>query len=504
MNLIVEKYSALKLDEYGICSNLVTVYSSILWTKFRVAEMFFSKITKQSFKNSFLVVVAFMFAVGFAPLLCSRPVNRHLPFWSELCRDSKDDVISSNLFLTESSWEFLPKDRRPKVYKPFGGMDLSLKTLNDSYNQFLTQLGEPTKQYLDGSGLLGLEQYKRNDLIFESYVDTTVRGAELAFYRKWNGLFDASIEKVKMIEKLGQFLTGTQLFVGAQLPIVGGQRTSEYQPAYLIRAINNSRGSITGEAANERLRKKIAEFAEDGGLKIGYWSDIGFGDLDVYVGVGKQFDYCLRCSSIDLAAAVGFTFPTGKAADIDNPLAFSFGREGFGWHVDFMTKIELRRGLAIGSTIEWNSRVNSFSFRRLPLKSEAEGWSPLKAEFGLQTGSIIRFSPYIAFQNFMDWWLDLSVGFSYLSQGASRWTDSRVNPAVKSFVTSGDAIAIQNRLEASAWSARFFNVKVAFDTGNAGNNWTYKPVIWLTYDHPWERAVDVAHRRFAFGATLRF
>lgn len=459
--------------------------------------MLFRKVLNFCLKYPLTNIFLIAFICNFSNLQSARPANRHLPFWTELDRVSENNLLTSSLFFTEASWNFMEKDRRPQVFRPFGGMDINLKDLNSSYNAFFTESGKSNKQYLDGYGPEGLAKYQINDLIFEPYLETNIQGAEFALYKKWENVFDSSVDQIKFLHGLNNVFKNMQVFIGAQIPVMTAYRTAEYQPQYSVRVLSN-------EAMNERMRQVLREFASDAQIKIDYWSQTGFGDLNIYAGVGKKFDYVLRFASIDLSAAFGATFPTGKKFDLDCPLSFSFGREALVLHANFMAKLELQRGMTVGGTLEWCGSSNSTELRRMPLKNEPDGWSPLISEVGIKTGSMFRFSPYVSLQNFMDWWLDISAGFSYLTASSSRWTDPRTNPTINSFISKANPENLQSRVENSAWDAKFLHLKASVDPDSWNGNWSYKPVFWFAYDHPLEREVDILHKKLAIGMSIKF
>lgn len=494
---------ALDLDERAICFNLVPGLT--VGVKFMCSKLSFCRMSIfRSFGKAFLVVVVGLVLTTFKTAEPSRPVNRHMPFWTELFRDSKNNGVSANAFFSDSRWKFEPLDRRPKVHKPFGGVDLDLKTLAEANKIFQSQSGIPVKEYFEGAGATGLAVYKGRSVPMEPFVDTTTKGMSLSFHNKWEGLVDPALEYVKIIDRLKTVMTGAQVFVGAELPLVNAHRMATYEPGFLIRNENRKKGT-NGEIVNEKLRGVLSQMASDAGLKIGNWSATGLGDLNAYVGLGNRFDYALKCRSIDVSAAAGITLPSGTKCDPDNPLSFSFGREAVAFHANLMAQIELKRGLKVGGTFEWNSRAKSKQIRRLPLKAEAEGWGPLREETTLYSGNQIRVSPYVTFENFMDWLCDFTVGYSYLKSGQSEWQDNRSNPAVQSFVNNPTSMSnVDQRLSASKWDSKFFHLKLSYDPAMASADWPYNPVIWLSYDHPFERDVDVSHRRFGAGITFRF
>lgn len=444
------------------------------------------------------------FAFFATSLSASRPVNRHLPFWTDVFRDSKNGSLSSNVFLTDSSWKYEPLDRSPKVFSPFGGMSLDLMDLEDSYNTYFAQAGLPKKDYFQGTGPTGLSEYKNKRLPMEPFIDTKTKGVNLSFYNKWDGFVDPALECVKFIDPLKNILRGAQVFVGAELPLMHAHRVATYQPGWATR-FANSKNETTGEVVNEKLRMVLSGMASDAGLKVGNWTESGLGDLNLYAGFGNKLDYVLRCRSIDFSVAFGVNLPTGKRFDPDNPLSFSFGRDGLSYHTNLMAQVELKQGLRIGGSFEWNSRAKSEGIRRMPIKAEAEGWSPLRVEGIVYSGSNYRISPYVTFENFMDWWLDFSVGFSYLKSGRAEWIDPRNNPAIKTFIDNAGSINNSSkRIVASEWSAKYFHFKLSYDPNFGISDATYGPTIWFAYDNPFERDVDVSNRRFSLGLTVRF
>ncbi len=449
--------------------------------------------------------VLFCFFAFFASSLsASRPVNRHLPFWTDVFRDAKKGSVSSSVFMTDSQWKYEPLDRSPKVFKPFGGMALDLMDLEDSYNTYFSQAGLPKKDYFQGSGPTGLSEYKNKRMPMEPFIDTKTMGVNLSFYNKWDNVFDSTIDGVKFVDGFKSALKGSQVFVGAELPIIHAHRVATYQPGWSTR-FANSKIETTGEIVNEKLRMVLSQMASDAGLKIGNWTESGLGDLNFYVGFGNKLDYVLRCRSIDFSVAFGVNLPTGKRFDPDNPLSFSFGRDGISYHTDLMAQIELKQGLRVGGSFEWNSRARSEGMRRMPIKSEAEGWSPLRTEAIVYSGSNYRISPYITLENFMDWWLDFSVGFSYLKSGRAEWIDPRNNPAIKTFIENAESMSNSSkRILASEWSAKYFHFKLSYDPSFGASDSGYSPMVWLAYDNPFERDADVSNRRLSLGLTVKF
>ena len=289
-----------------------------------------------------------------------QPVNRHLPFWSEVPHDGIKDRIDASAFFAHSSQTYDKLDRSPRVYNPFGGVRIDIKELQRAHDTYNQSLGKPTKDFFTGD----LARYKNfGSIKMDTFQSTDTRSVNLAYFRKWDDFFDSKIESMRSLDKSRPFIKGTQFFVSLDLPIFSVSRSTEYVPSFEIRnrlrAEEKASIIASSEAEEEKLSMLVHDFAREIGADFGWWDKSGIGDLSAYAGFSRHFDYTLRCRSIDLAAAFGLSFPTASAADRNNVQSFSFGHGGVAAHLNLMAKVELRRGWHAGAAFEWTSSATS-------------------------------------------------------------------------------------------------------------------------------------------------
>ncbi|MCK4502690.1 MAG: hypothetical protein KAU22_06605, partial [Desulfuromonadales bacterium] len=236
------------------------------------------------------------------------------------------------------------------------------------------------------------------------------------------------------------------------------------------------------------------------------WSQSGAGDFHAYIGLGKKFDHKLRFRSMDFSAVAGVTIPTCEKFNIDRPLSFSFGSEGWTAHLDLLAELELKQGWRTGCSLGITSGYTSTKERRVPVKNEPHRLSALKFSPRVKTGFTVAVMPYFTFENLRPG-LNATVRYTYVWHGEDRWFDERENPIVRSVFSRnevGTTEAIAKFEDWTKWTASFLNLTMVYDPGQRSGKWLSHPLIWVSYDYPFSSDSVVRNRRLAVGVTLRF
>ncbi|MFC1854496.1 hypothetical protein ACFLY6_01345 [Candidatus Dependentiae bacterium] len=433
-----------------------------------------------------------------------RPANRNFPFSRDVFRTSKHNGLDCSIFFTRSSSTYESLEGQETVTHPWGGYNL--KDAIEAYQTYKSDLGESYTNPLQTEK--GSDIFNDKDIPFDVLLDQRTFGAQFSFYHMFESAAAKAVSGISMPKGARNFFKDAEIYIGADCFVMHASSGAHYELNLLNRNLNQAVRdmSLTDQRLVDKVRREFQY--NDLGMNSNTWSNTGMGDIDIYAGFGKRFDHKLRFRSMDFSAVVGVTIPTCEKFNIDRPLSFTFGSEGVTAHLDFLAEFELKQCWRAGCTLGFTSGYTSTRERRIPVKREPSVLSPLKISPKIKTGMTMSIKPYFTLENIKPG-LHLTARYIYLWHENDEWSDERENPTVDSFITrreAGYSMAIElERFENwTHWTASFLNVTAVYDPGERSGHWASRPLVWVSYDHPFNSNSVVRNRRLAVGATLRF
>lgn len=451
-----------------------------------------------------------------ATVFSMRPSSKQLPFGQEPFRTSRHNGLATSVFTTRASSSYESMDGRETLTHPWGWYNL--KDLIASY-KIVYEAAHGAGTYVNPlQTAKGSSVWNDKDIYYSVDLDARTSGVVFSFYHLFEGVgktaataLFGSIEKRPAGPSAAQeFLDGLQVYVGADLPLLGGTAAASYRMDPSLSHDFMTTLSKNDIALIDDVRRKLQH--DDLGLHSNAWSANGVGDLDIYLGFGRAFDHQLRIRMIDLSCVVGMTVPTGGKRELNSPLSIPFGFDDVTYHADFLAELELKQGWRAGCTVGLNSGCTTNIERRVPVMNEPADIAPLIFSPEVKTGMTFACSPYFTLEN-MQPGLHVTLRYRYVNHFEDEWRDLRENPAIASFLTrstgSGfDQVAALNKFNKNtAWTSKHLSLTATYDPGQREGKWSKKPLFWFSYDYPLDgglHATVLRNRRAALGLTLRF
>ncbi len=448
-------------------------------------------------------VLIFIFAVvSFQKIYGERPANRNLPFAREVFRSSKHNGMDCSVFFTRASSTYEALDGRETVTHPWGGYNF--KDAIASYQKYRSDLGLSFTNPIQA--LQGSDIYNDKDIPFDVLSNQRVFGLNFSYYKMFEGALSKATSGISMPKGARGFLSDVELYIGAEVPVMHASSNAHYAlnlTSYSLDSVVRNM-SVRDRAYVDEARRYFQQ--DDLGLSSNTWSATGFGDFHAYIGLGKKFNHKCRFRSMDFSAVIGVTIPTCEKFNIDRPLSFSFGSEGVTTHLDLLAELELKQGWRTGCSLGITSGYTSTEERRVPVSSEPHMLSPLKFSPRVKTGFTIATMPYFTYENIRPGF-HATVRYTHVWHGEDGWYDERENPMVRSVFNrseAGQAEAMAKLENWTSWSAAFLNLSLVYDPGQLSGKWLSYPLLWVSYDYPFNSDSVVRNRRLAVGVTLRF
>ena len=259
---------------------------------------------------------------------------------------------------------------------------------------------------------------------------------------------------------------------------------------------NNSSGAMTVEEAIALDEARRAMFSAVG-LSCGNSSNMGMGDLDLYMRFDWTRCYVYKMRTINLGLRLGALLPAGQVHDINNPASIPFGGNGFyGAYVSADGEFEVREDWKIGYLARLSKRFARRRDVRFPLttpetiqvqdgnttetRTIARVWSPL---FGITTGTARiepglsgAFYPYFRIENMREG-LGMGIQYTIMVHAQDKSSDPCViRNAPQNEVLTGDF--------KSSWVMEDFSFNVFYDFGKVNSCHRFAPIVEFNWDLP--------------------
>ncbi len=218
------------------------------------------------------------------------------------------------------------------------------------------------------------------------------------------------------------------------------------------------------------------------GLLENFWSETGFGDLDLYVRWQHILHYTCMMRSIILAAQTGIVAPLGKMLNNDHPSSIPFmGNGHWSLYFDFAPEFELKQDIKVGSIFGIMIPFKHTHYTRIALGKEPHIFSALKGNVSIAPGVTFKVSPYLILENLTNG-LHIQGRYTYLHHYKDRWRDKRSDQTLTTSLSNCEFL--KEKEEVSSWSGHFFSFQLSYNTRAALNNFSMDPVFYINYDLP--------------------
>lgn len=203
----------------------------------------------------------------------------------------------------------------------------------------------------------------------------------------------------------------------------------------------------------------------------------GFGDMDLYLRVGKYWDYVLKFRSIQAGARIGLLVPTAARRNIACPAEIPFGGNGhWGIYGAIDAIFELKEDIKCGCLIRLNKRFGRTQCERIPINCEPDVYGVVPASVYVDPGATFIFSPFASFECLRDGF-GIRVFYTLTKHESDFWGVPKTSctPCV---INPGRAC------RRSAWGSDYFSANLFYDFGKVKPDaWVY-PIITFCWDIP--------------------
>lgn len=216
---------------------------------------------------------------------------------------------------------------------------------------------------------------------------------------------------------------------------------------------------------------------EELGLCGNYAHQVGMGDLDLYVRIGGQRTYELKCRTLAGGVRFGALLPTGKQEEACLPASFSFAGQGnFGIYGAADFEIEVKEDWKGGMLLYLDKRFSRTMQRRMPVGCEPRIFGPIVGCATIDPGVTFAWSPYASLENIRDGF-GARVQYTIIHHDTDFWYDARgVNCAVP--------VNLEKVSQLSQWSSEYLTLNAFYDFGKMMVVRSFQPIVTLNWDIP--------------------
>lgn len=213
------------------------------------------------------------------------------------------------------------------------------------------------------------------------------------------------------------------------------------------------------------------------GLQENNASQVGFGDVDLYLRFGNVWDYTLKFKLIDAGATLGLLIPSGVKRNPNQPSSIPFGGNGhWGMYGALDGIFELKDDLKAGLYFRFSKRFPKTQNQRMPAGSEPIIFGTLFGPARINPGFTFVFNPFVVLEN-----VRAGLGFGALynltAHFRDTWEDKRDSSCVPACLS-------EKTLEFTNWRSEYVTLNVFYDFGKVRAFRELDPVLTFNWDIP--------------------
>ena len=376
--------------------------------------------------------------------------NRYFPFLRKpyVSVEEKPSHFSCEFFVTTASRAFGSRDDKLGISEIYGGFDQGV--LADA--MVATGKSDPVV------GLVGLLENKKT-------------GRSLPW--RVTGKVQAQGFGVSWYKKINRFLG----FGGNWYAM----RANSYLDFFIKK--DSFTGNVTAEEAlllDEHRRTMLTDLC----LNENASDRLSMGDFDLYLKVGKSWDYVMKCKHVDCGIRMGALLPAALRRNVNSPASVPFGGNGhYGFYCGAEAEFELKDDLKVGLLLQANKRFAQVYTERMPALTESQIFGVLVGDARINPGPTLIFSPYVQMES-LRVGLGARVQCTIIKHWQDTWKDCRYQPSVPATLCHVE--------ENSSWGAEIISLRAFYDFGKDKAERNFLPVVYLSWDIPVQWLI--AHR----------
>ncbi len=282
---------------------------------------------------------------------------------------------------------------------------------------------------------------------------------------------------------------------------------SRHEYLFLKQGLPNSesredqrRASIISTESDElKLDKVRRQMYKDIGITQAHSEQRGFGDIDVYVRIGGDWEYEIKCRTLHAGLKLGTLIPTGEKRELSSPASIPFGGNGhWGMYGAIDADFEIKEDWKAGFSLRISKRLSKTTLARYSIAGEPSIFGSVVDNMGIKPGVTINFSPYIVFENLRDGF-GLAVQYMMTSHQPDSLTDKRCDKTIK--------VNLCELEKQSKWGSSYFSFQAFYDFDKMSPKRGLGPVLYIRWDVPYKlfvtsRSLDTHNIGIGFEFTF--
>ncbi len=373
-------------------------------------------------------------------------------------------IQSQTLFAMVYDNRFLPLYKRPRLFTAANpslfSVDFFATTTSKAFGSNEETIGIP-----ELFGKFDLNQLANSMVAagFSNPLRTDLQGAPLPF------IMDGKIQSQAVTVGLEHAFTDW-LSIGTSFLFMRVSSTQQF--------IFNEREStlILGPGDLLEIDQSRRDAFATIGLQNNQSTQRGFGDVELYARIWRDWDYTLKCRNVFAGFSLGVLIPSGEKRNENAPASIPFGGDGhWGFFAQVDGLFEIKEDIKVGGFVGLRKRFSKTRNRRIPLGKEPNIFAPITGSLDINPGITFIASPYIVLEN-------LRKGFGLVGQYTivvheeDEWTDNRSDKDPSSRLI--DAI------EKTEWATDYITMSAFYDFGVEKVCRTFNPLISVRWDFP--------------------
>jgi hypothetical protein len=221
--------------------------------------------------------------------------------------------------------------------------------------------------------------------------------------------------------------------------------------------------------ARSRIHKAL-------GVQAPVATDIGFGDLDLYLRLSNYWDYTYRCRLINAGCNLGCIFPTSSVRNINNPASLPIGGNGhWGLYGQVDSQFQLKEDFLIGGLARIIKRFKKTQNMRLPVLTESVSYGSIIRPTTIDPGITFVFSLYAKLLGIGECY-GIGAGYTLVGHQPDSFTEHRPEGSVEANIRSAKI--------KTKWRAEYATINASYDFARLYPERLFMPKITFAWDIP--------------------
>lgn len=411
---------------------------------------------RKSFSSSLVFLVSMQSSFLGAMIVDSRFVPLlQKPFFSV---QGEPSHVSASLFATTANEAFLQNDKFTGIPEIYGVINTS-SGMTEHSSLDVNVLG----QALEAVGKTNpLGELKGLSLPYRQEGKMQAQGTLFAYYQALGDYVSLGASALFM-----RFLSTQRFYL---------------DPA----AVNVSQPALDFVDVVDKARR---EMFEELGLKAPVSDQAGVGDFDLYLRIGKTWDYTLKCKMLSYGTKFGVLVPAGQSRNIISPASVPFGGNGhWGLYTAMDFEAEVKEHWKVGLLAWVGKRFARVTHQRLSVGGEPVIFGAMTGDVNVNPGFTGSFSPYVTLENLRAG-LGVRAQYTLTKHAHDQWKvlckSSDLEPY--SLRSCGKNYLLGEYI--SRWASDYITLDAFYDFGSARTERSFDPIVFVSCDIPLDAIV---------------